>query len=78
MATRRWAGENGVEIETTILKGREAFRLSKDGYFIAYCATMDDVARIVSLDSLVEIVDLTAPDEEDGSGESGEEPGDAK
>ncbi|WP_147268224.1 hypothetical protein [Spongiactinospora rosea] len=64
MATRRWAGENGVEIETTILNGREVYRLSKDGYFIAYCATMDDVAAIVPPSGLIEIVDLTPPPED--------------
>ncbi|MFI0416704.1 hypothetical protein [Spongiactinospora sp. 9N601] len=70
MTARRWAGENGVEVETTILNGREVYRLSKDGYFVAYCATMDDVAAIVPPSGLIEIVELIPEPEEPPSGES--------
>ncbi|GLW06722.1 hypothetical protein Misp01_18520 [Microtetraspora sp. NBRC 13810] len=61
-------GENGVEVESTTLKGRSVFRVTKDDYFVAYCATMEDVATFVSPDSLVELIDFTGWPEEPDTG----------
>jgi hypothetical protein len=66
VTARRWTGENGVEVETTTLHGREVFRVSQGDYFIAYCDTMDDVSTFVALDTLVELADLYGPDEPAG------------
>ncbi|GAA5070449.1 hypothetical protein HNP84_001644 [Thermocatellispora tengchongensis] len=73
MPGKRWMGENGVEVETVMLHGREVFRVSQDDYFIAYCDSMEDVATFVSPRTLVEL-----PDWGDESGEPGEpdQPGD--
>lgn len=68
MTGRRWRGEHGVEVETTTLRGREVFRVTKDGYFVAYCATLEDVAAIVPLDTLTELP-ATGPAPEAGEAE---------
>jgi hypothetical protein len=57
---KRWLGRDGLEVEAVTLHGRQVFMVTKDGYFVAYCATMRDVATFVDVDSLIELIEFSA------------------
>jgi hypothetical protein len=58
----RWVGERGYEVEAITLDHRQVLRVSQrvEGrrYLITYAKTVGEVAGLVDLASLVEVVEL--------------------
>jgi hypothetical protein len=55
---RRWVGPDGYEIVPADHDGRQVLRVLRDGRVVADCRSVDDVARIVDLADLCEVIPL--------------------
>ncbi|MGW4637341.1 transposase [Sphaerisporangium sp. NPDC004334] len=54
----KWVGGEGYEVEPIRLDGHTLLRVRQHGVLIAYCRSVAEVASIVDLDELVELVIL--------------------
>ncbi|GII89445.1 hypothetical protein Ssi03_74350 [Sphaerisporangium siamense] len=57
MAARR-VGTDGFEVECIVLNGRPTMRVCQLGYVVAYVHSVRELAAIVALEDLVEVVSL--------------------
>ncbi|MFG3441066.1 transposase [Nonomuraea sp. NPDC047897] len=55
---RRWVGPGGLEIVPARRDGRQVLRVSRDGSFVADCVSVAQVARLVDLADLCEVIAL--------------------
>ncbi|MFI7630292.1 transposase [Microbispora rosea] len=56
----RWVGVDGWTVELVRLNGRPLLRVRHLGYHVAYCADVREVAKLVDLADLVEVVPLSS------------------
>ncbi|MEU5867307.1 transposase [Nonomuraea sp. NPDC047529] len=57
---RRWVGLDGVEIVPAVRAGRQVLRVLRNGWLVADCRSVEEVAGHVDLADLCEVVDLAA------------------
>ncbi|HLU75201.1 MAG TPA: transposase [Nonomuraea sp.] len=57
---RRWVGSHGYEIVPAVLDGRQVLRVRRDGRLVADCTSVAEVARLVDLADLCEVVEFPA------------------
>jgi hypothetical protein len=55
---RRWVGIDGYEVVPAVRAGRQVLRVRKDGWLVAECLTVAEVARHLDLADLCEVIDL--------------------
>jgi hypothetical protein len=55
---RRWVGIDGYEVVPAVQAGRQVLRVRKDGWLVAECLTVAEVARHLDLADLCEVIDL--------------------
>lgn len=55
---RRWVGPDGLEIRPAVRAGRQVLRVRRDGWLLADCVSVEEVARLVDLADLCEVVPL--------------------
>lgn len=55
----RWVGVGGYEVDVIVLNRRQVLRVRHLGYHIAYCRTVGELARVVDLADLVEVIELS-------------------
>jgi hypothetical protein len=55
---RRWVGPDGFEIVPALREGRQVLRVRRHGDFVADCGSVGEVARLVDLADLCEVVGL--------------------
>ncbi len=54
----RWVGPDGYEVVPGMLAGRQVLRVRRYGLPVADCHSVDEVARLVDLAELCEVVTL--------------------
>ncbi|AQZ67196.1 unnamed protein product [[Actinomadura] parvosata subsp. kistnae] len=57
---RRWVGLDGYEVVGAVRAGRQVLRVRKDGWLVADCTSVEEVARHVDLADLCEVIELPA------------------
>ncbi|MFI9594508.1 transposase [Nonomuraea sp. NPDC052265] len=57
---RRWVGLDGVEVVPVVRAGRQVLRVLRNGWLVADCRSVEEVAGHVDLADLCEVVDLAA------------------
>jgi hypothetical protein len=57
---RRWVGGDGVEIVLAVRAGRQVLRVRRNGWLVADCVSVAEVARHVELADLCEIIQFPA------------------
>ncbi|MEU4572275.1 MULTISPECIES: transposase [Nonomuraea] len=57
---RRWVGGDGFEIVLALRAGRQVLRVRRNGWLVADCLSVAEVARHVDLADLCEVVRLPA------------------
>ncbi|MEU8109153.1 transposase [Nonomuraea muscovyensis] len=55
---RRWVGPDGLEIVPAFREGRQVLRVSREGRFVTDCVSVAQVARLVDLADLCEVIAL--------------------
>jgi hypothetical protein len=55
---RRWVGPDGYEIVSANPDGRQVLRVLRNGRIVADCRSVEDVARIVDLADLCEVIPM--------------------
>ncbi|MEW9530447.1 transposase [Microbispora sp. NPDC049125] len=61
---RRWVGPDGYEIVPAERGGRQVLRVRRDGWLVADCVSVEQVARYVDLADLCEVVTLPTRERE--------------
>ncbi|MEV5412958.1 transposase [Thermopolyspora sp. NPDC052614] len=54
----RWVGPDGYEVVPGVLDGRQVLRVRRHGRPVADCRSVEEVARLVDLAELCEVVTL--------------------
>ncbi|TDE60343.1 transposase [Nonomuraea mesophila] len=57
---RRWIGLDGYEVLPAIRAGRQVLRVRRHGCVIADCTSVAQVARLIDLAELCEVIELPA------------------
>ncbi|MGW4406586.1 transposase [Nonomuraea sp. NPDC004702] len=57
---RRWVGLDGVEVVPVMRAGRQVLRVRRNGWLVADCRSVAEVAAHVDLADLCEVIDLAA------------------
>ncbi|NUP01351.1 MAG: transposase [Nonomuraea sp.] len=57
---RRWVGLDGYEVVGAVRAGRQVLRVRRNGWLVADCRSVEEVARHVDLADLCEVVQLAA------------------
>ncbi|MEV4175083.1 MULTISPECIES: transposase [unclassified Nonomuraea] len=57
---RRWVGLDGYEVVGAVRAGRQVLRVRRNGWLVADCTSVAEVARHVDLADLCEVIDLPA------------------
>ncbi|UBU14028.1 transposase [Nonomuraea gerenzanensis] len=57
---RRWVGLDGYEVVVAVRAGRQVLRVRRNGWLVADCTSVAEVARHVDLADLCEVVELPA------------------
>ncbi|MCF6470428.1 transposase [Nonomuraea sp. MG754425] len=57
---RRWVGLDGYEVVGAVRAGRQVLRVLKDGWLVADCTSVAEVAGHLDLADLCEVIDLPA------------------
>ncbi|NUR84288.1 MAG: transposase [Nonomuraea sp.] len=57
---RRWVGVDGYEVVAAVRAGRQVLRVRRNGWLVADCRSVAEVARLVDLADLCEVVELPA------------------
>ncbi|MEV0623050.1 transposase [Nonomuraea sp. NPDC050404] len=57
---RRWVGLDGLEVVGAVRAGRQVLRVRRNGWVIADCTSVAEVARHVDLADLCEVIELPA------------------
>ncbi|MEU1720426.1 transposase [Actinomadura sp. ATCC 39365] len=57
---RRWVGLDGVEVVPVMRAGRQVLRVRRNGWLVADCRSVEEVAAHVDLADLCEVIDLAA------------------
>ncbi|MFD9944427.1 transposase [Nonomuraea sp. NPDC059023] len=55
---RRWVGPRGYEVVPATRAGRQVLRIRRNGWLIADCLSVADVAKHVDLADLCEVIAL--------------------
>ncbi|GAA5079129.1 hypothetical protein HNP84_009834 [Thermocatellispora tengchongensis] len=55
---RRWVGPDGYEVLPAVRAGREVLRVRRYGRLVADCVSVEQVARLVDLADLCEVIPL--------------------
>ncbi|MFB4272325.1 transposase [Nonomuraea sp. GTA35] len=55
---RRWVGLDGYEVVGAVRAGRQVLRVRKNGWLVADCTSVAEVARHVDLADLCEVIEL--------------------
>ncbi|MEV0594522.1 transposase [Nonomuraea cavernae] len=58
---RRWVGTDGIEVIPMVRAGRQVLRVRRHGGLVADCVSVAEVARLVDLADLCEVVELPRP-----------------
>ncbi|MCT9931926.1 transposase [Planotetraspora sp. A-T 1434] len=54
--SRRWVGPRGYEIVPAHRCGRQVLRVRRNGWLVADCLSVEEVARFVDLADLCEVI----------------------
>ena len=57
---RRWVGLDGFEVVGAVRAGRQVLRVRRNGWLVADCSSVAEVARHVDLADLCEVIDMPA------------------
>ncbi|MEO3875480.1 transposase [Nonomuraea sp. B12E4] len=57
---RRWVGPDGYEVVGIMRAGRQVLRVRQNGWLVADCMSVAEVARHVDLADLCEVIQLPA------------------
>ncbi|TDD11014.1 transposase [Nonomuraea deserti] len=57
---RRWVGLDGYEVVAAVRGGRQVLRVRRHGWMVADCVSVAEVARLVDLADLCEVIELPA------------------
>ncbi|MCP2362566.1 hypothetical protein HD597_009586 [Nonomuraea thailandensis] len=57
---RRWVGLDGYEVVGAVRGGRQVLRVRRNGWLVADCTSVAEVARHVDLADLCEVIDFPA------------------
>ncbi|WP_052423105.1 hypothetical protein [Nonomuraea candida] len=57
---RRWVGLDGYEVVCAVRAGRQVLRVRRNGWLVADCTSVAEVARHVDLADLCEVIELPA------------------
>ncbi|MFI6321217.1 transposase [Nonomuraea sp. NPDC050556] len=55
---RRWVGPGGYEVLPALRAGRQVLRVRRNGWLVADCTSVAEVARLVDLADLCEVITL--------------------
>lgn len=55
---RRWVGLDGYEVVGVLRDGRQVLRVRRNGWLVADCTSVAEVARHVDLADLCEVIEL--------------------
>lgn len=55
---RRWVGPDGHTVEPATRAGRQVLRLRRHGRLVADCVSVEELARLVDLADLCEVITL--------------------
>lgn len=55
---RRWVGLDGIEVVGALRAGRQVLRVRRNGWVVADCTSVAEVARHVDLADLCEVIEL--------------------
>ncbi|TMR24267.1 transposase [Nonomuraea turkmeniaca] len=55
---RRWVGLDGYEVVGAVRAGRQVLRVRRNGWLVADCTSVAEVARHVDLADLCEVIEL--------------------
>lgn len=55
---RRWVGPGGYEVLPALRAGRQVLRIRRNGWLVADCTSVEEVARHIDLADLCEVVRL--------------------
>lgn len=55
---RRWVGPGGYEVLPAMRAGRQVLRIRRHGWLIADCTSIEQVAKLVNLADLCEVIRL--------------------
>lgn len=56
----RWIGVDGYEVVPALRDGRQVLRVLRNGWVVADCSSVDEVARHVDLADLCEVFEFPA------------------
>ncbi|MFC5831293.1 transposase [Nonomuraea insulae] len=57
---RRWVGLDGYDVVGAVRAGRQVLRVRKNGWVVADCTSVAEVARHLDLADLCEVIELSA------------------
>ncbi|MFG1696858.1 transposase [Nonomuraea sp. NPDC049309] len=57
---RRWVGLDGWEVVGAVRRGRQVLRVRRNGWVVADCTSVAEVAALVDLADLCEVIDFPA------------------
>ncbi|MFI7706680.1 transposase [Nonomuraea sp. NPDC049480] len=63
---RRWVGLDGYEVVSAVRAGRQVLRVRRNGWVVADCSTVAEVAEYVDLADLCEVIELPAQQASEG------------
>ncbi|WP_344491044.1 transposase [Nonomuraea monospora] len=57
---RRWVGLDGYEVVGAVRAGQQVLRVRRNGWLVADCTSVAEVARHVDLADLCEVIEMPA------------------